>query len=220
MNYSMHLLLALATLPTTPPPADAAPPTPDLADKLAAAIEALRRLAEEFRGQPVSPARAAQFEQQVQEQVRELGRQVVQCTWNSLEPPDVQTLSKHVRFEACLYTRLNRKTPQSVGTLFGPIRLWRIGYRPTDKTSEPTLFPLAQALGLVQGASAALAGRAAQLLGDGGMTQQRVLARLRQEHGVGWGVAKLREVTGQVAAALAAQRQPAQVERQIGRAHV
>src|SRR5207237_737515 len=46
-----------------------------------------------------------------------------------------------------------------------------------------------------------------------GMTQQRTLDRLRQDHGVGWGVKKLRQVTEAVAQALAEQRHEAQVEK-------
>jgi hypothetical protein len=212
MNYSMHLLLTLATTTATVPGRreDAEPPLPDVA---AAAVRRLLEHAEAFRQQPVSPARAHQFEQQLQQDVRDLARQVVQWTYNHLEPADVQALSKHVRFEAGLYTRLNRKTPQQAWTLFGPIRLWRAGYRPTDKTSEPTLFPLTLGLGLVQGASPALAGQAAQLLSEAGMTQQRVLACLRRAHGVGWGVKKLRQLNEALAPALAEQRHEAQVER-------
>jgi hypothetical protein len=214
MNYSMHLLLALATLPAgTPARDDPEPAAPVLDDIVAAAVQGLLQLAQEFRQQPVSPLRTQQFEQQLQEQLRGLGRQVVQWTYNRLEPADVQTLSKHVRFEAGGYTRLNRKTPQQAWTLFGAIQLWRVGYRPTDKSGDPTLFPLTLGLGLVQGASPALAGRAAHLLGEAGMTQQRTLQRLRQDHGVGWGVKKLRQVTAAVAQAVAEQRHDTQVDR-------
>jgi hypothetical protein len=66
---------------------------------------------------------------------------------------------------------------------------------------------------LVQGASPALAGRAAQLLSEQGMTQKRVRACLRRDYGVGWGVKKLRQVAQAVAPALAAQQHEAQVER-------
>ena len=215
MNYSMHLLFALATTPdrSTPPEGGAESPCRPLPDVVATAVRGLLQLAEDFRQQPVAPARTQQFEQQLQEGLRELGRQVAQWTYNHLEPADVQDLAKHVRFEAGLYTRLGRKTPQQAWTLFGPVRLWRTGYRPTHKTSEPTLFPLALGLGLVHGASPALAGRAAQLLSEGGMTQQRVLACLRRAHGVGWGVKKLRQVSAAVAHGLAEQRHEAQVER-------
>jgi hypothetical protein len=214
MNYSMHLLLTLATTPTPAPRADgSAPADRALPDVLAAAVQELAQRVEAFRQQPISPTRTQQFEQQVQGDLRELGRQVTQWTYNHLEPADVQALSKHVRFEAGLYTRLNRKTPQQAWTLFGPVRLWRVGYRATDKTSEPALFPLTLGLGLVQGASPALAGQAVQLLSEAGMTQQRVLACLRRAHGVGWGVKKLRQVSAALAPALAEQRHEAQVER-------
>jgi hypothetical protein len=218
MNYSMHLLLSLATLPapkTPPGPGGDAPGRgdPALSDVIAPALQRLLQLAEDFRGQPACPAAAQQFEQQLQEQLRGLGRQVVQWAYNHLEPADVAALPRHLRYQAGYYTRLGRKTPQNAWTLFGQVRLWRAGYRPTDKGGDPTLFPLALALGLVQGASPALAGRAAQALAEAGMTQQRVLARLRQEHGVGWGVKKLRQVTAAVSAALAGQRHQAQAER-------
>src|SRR5690242_11756964 len=114
MNYSMHLLLTLAT---TAAPTPASPdPTPSdgpaLPEVVTDALRHLLRLVEDFRRQPVSPARTQQFEQQLQEQLRQLGRQVAQWTYNHLEPAEVQGLAKHVRFEAGLYTRLNRKTAQ------------------------------------------------------------------------------------------------------------
>jgi hypothetical protein len=213
----MHLLLALATLPTEAHAArdrDEAGPAPrDLADVVAAAERRLQQLVETFRRQAVTPLRTQQFEQQLQEGLRELGRQVLQWTYNHLEPADVDTLAKHMRYEAGLYTRLNAKTAQNAWTVCGPIRLWRVGCRPTDQSGDPTLFPLALSLGLVQGASPALAGRAAQLLADTGMTQRRALQRLRQDHGIGWGVKKLRQVTGAVAGSLTAQRHATQVEQ-------
>jgi hypothetical protein len=214
----MHLCLALLTAVPLPQerPADAEPvrrPEEPLADLLASAVQQLLDRVEAFRAQPVSPAQTQAFEQDVQEAVRELGRQVVQWTYNHLEPAAVEDLPRHVRFEAGDYTRLGRRTPQQAWTLFGPVRLWRVGYRPTAKDGAPTLFPLPLALGLVEGASPALAGRAAQLLAEAGRTQQRVLARLRQDCGVGWGVKKLRQVTAAVAAALAEQRHEVQVER-------
>jgi hypothetical protein len=214
MNYSMHLLLTLATLPAPRGDDPVSPETPPpLADVLAPTLQRLQELIDTFRAQPLSPARARDFERQLQETLREGGRLVVQHTYNHLEPVHVGALAKHVQFEACSYTRLNAKTAQNAWTLFGPIRLWRVGYRPTDKGGDPTLFPLPRALGLVHGASAALAERAAQVHGEAGLTQQRTLDRLRQDYAVQWGVKKLRQVTAAVAAALAEQRHDAQVER-------
>jgi hypothetical protein len=218
MGYSTHLCLLLTTLltPRAEQAADtpsSAPPEPDLHDVARAALQKALSLVEQFRQQPISPARTHRFEQQLQDQLRDLGRQLTQWAYNHLEPAEVHHLAKHVHFEAGPYTRLNRKTPQNVWTLFGQIRLWRLGYRPTHQDGDPTIFPLAMGLGLVHGASPALADRAARLLAGAGMTQQRALLRLKQDHGVGWGVKKLREVTEAVSQALAEHRRQAQAEQ-------
>jgi hypothetical protein len=218
MNYSMHILLTLTTLVSanegqTGETGKPGPATPEPSDVIAAARQRLLQLVEDFRSQPLAPPRTQQFEQQLQDELRELGRELVQWTYNHLEPTAVELLAKHVHFEGGPYTRLKVKTPQNAWTLFGQIRLWRVGYRPTDKSGDPTIFPLALALGLVHGASPALAGRAAQLLGGTGMSQQRTLDRLRQDYGVGWGVKKLRQVTDAVAQAVTAQQHETQVQR-------
>ena len=174
--------------------------------------QSVHQLGQDFVSQPVDPERTFELEHQLQDLLREAGRRIVQAVYNRVEPA-VTTLPKHVHFEASQYTRLNRKTPQNVWTLFGQIRLHRVGYRPTDKTGDPTIFPVALALGLIQGASPALAERATGLMSDGGMTQQSVLGRLKQNHGVGWGVKKLRQVTAWLSHEMAEQRHQVQVER-------
>ena len=104
-----------------------------------------------------------------------------------------------------------RKTPQVVATLFGKIQLWRYGYRPTQ-TGDATIFPLAEQLGIVAGATPALAERAAYYQAEAGATQRRTLQRLKQEHGVSWGVKKLRQVSERISASMAAVRHEVQVE--------
>jgi len=192
---------------------DSGPSLPEkIGDVVQTLTEALNRLSQEFVGQPVNPERTFALEHQLDEQLREAGRQVVQAVYNHAEPA-AESLPKHVEFDSSLYTRLNRKTPQNVWTLFGQIRLRRVGYRPSDKSGDATVFPLALALGLIHGATPALAERAAGLMSDTGMTQQAVLKRLKQDHGVGWGVKKLREVIAFVSAEMAEQRQEVQVEK-------
>ena len=68
----------------------------------------------QFRAAAVSPQATWQFEQHLQLHLREMGRQVVQHTYNALEPDDVHALPQHVRCEGTCYTRLGRKTPQLI----------------------------------------------------------------------------------------------------------
>jgi hypothetical protein len=215
MPYSTYLLLVLATLPSSKSETDASEDQPDqadLQDVIAPLVERVCQLAEQFRRQRVTPAGTCRFEEELQEEVRALARSVTQWAYHQLEPA-LEHLAKHVWFEASEYTRLNRKTPQNVWTLFGQIRLWRVGYRPTTKSGDATLFPLAMGLGLVHGATPALAKRAAWLMGATGMTQSQTLQRLRADHGVGWGVKKLRQVTAAVSDAMTQQRHETQVAK-------
>jgi hypothetical protein len=219
--YSTQLCLLLTSLLTPSPKqgedSSASPPAePGLADVAQAALQPVLDLVEAFRQLPVTPARTHEFEQHLQGRLREVGRRLTQHAYNHLEPADANELPKHVRFQAGPYTRTNRKTPQHVWTLFGQIRLLRTSYRPTHADGDPTIFPLASALGLTHGASPALADRAARLMAGAGTCQRRVLQRLKQDHGVGWGVKKLRQVTAAVAFELAGHRQEAQVEQLLG----
>jgi hypothetical protein len=219
VNYSTHLLLALATTTTVRSDAATRPSDPATLDTVfATALQRLRELVESFHANPVSPAAAQAFELQLQNALREMGRTVTQWTYNHLEPA-VESLPSHVCFQHEICTRRRRKTPQNVWTLFGQVRLWRACYRPTERTGEPSQFPLALALGLVRGASPALAEQACRWLAEAGATQSRTLARLRRECGVGWGVKKLREVSAAVSAAMALQRHDVQVDQLLAWLH-
>jgi hypothetical protein len=212
MNYSMFLALAAATVGPVDPPEPPPPPT-ELDDALQPALQRIRQLLLDFRSQPLSPQAAFDLEQRLQEETRELARASLEWAYNAVESTPVEELPTHVEFEATLYTRGYRKTPQTVATTFGKMRLWRVGYRPTHKTGEPTLFPLAGQLGLVAGASPALAERAAFYQAEAGATQRRTLQRLKQVHDVNWGVKKLREVIDRVAQTMTAERHEVQVEQ-------
>jgi hypothetical protein len=211
MNYSMYLFLAAATLGRRDS-AEEAPPESELEEALEPALQRLRQLFRDFGRQPVSPQAAFELEQRLQAELRELGRAGVEWAYNHVEP-QVAALPPHVHFEAGLYTRLNRKTPHEIATTFGKIVLQRVGYRPTDKTGGPTIFPLEQQLGIVAGATPALAERAAYYQAEAGATQRRTLQRLKQEHGVDWGVKKLRQVIDRVAEAMSQERHEVQVDK-------
>jgi hypothetical protein len=99
----MHLLLTLATLPAPrghDDPAAPENPPPPLADVLVPTLQRLQELGDAFRAQPVSPARARDFERQLQDTLREGGRALVPHTYNHLEPARVEVLPKHVPWEA------------------------------------------------------------------------------------------------------------------------
>lgn len=150
-----------------------------------------------------SPAAALTFERELNELLREVGRVIVELAYHRLEPEQPEELPHYVTHEAGQYRRLNRKTAREVATLFGKITLLRHGYRYVERdVAEPTIFPLEVQLGLAHGATPALACEAARLLAETGATQETVLRRLKERHGVSWGVKKLRAVTEHVAAAM------------------
>jgi hypothetical protein len=223
MSYSTCLLATMATVLLAPPadPGEAAAPSPDLDEVLKPVRHRLQELVECFRRGPLSPSATAQFEQDLQHALREMARLTAQWTYQHLEPADPRALPARVRFEGNSFGRLSKKTPQAVSTLFGTITLRRLGYRAAPDVGEPVLFPLCRGLGVVHGATPALVERVARYQAESGATQQQTLARLRQEHGVHWGVKRLRQVTAFVAAAAEehrVQEQAAQVVRWLEQA--
>jgi hypothetical protein len=164
-----------------------------------------------------NPAAALAFERELARETRQLGRQVIEHVYNQREPAEPESLPHYVHYEAGEYRRLNRKTPnREVATLFGKITLWRHGYRYIHRdTGEPTIFPLEIQLGLVEGATPALASAAAAALAETGATQDTALARLRSQHGVAWGVKKLRAVAENVSAAMETFRSEYQARRVV-----
>jgi hypothetical protein len=213
MSYSIYLALAAATAGPCNRPDEPVETAPDLEDSLQPALQRIRGLVERFRSSPVTPLTTAQFEKDLLLATREVGRGVAGWTYNHLEPADVQALPVEVRFEGSTFRRLGKKTPQQVSTLFGPVALRRLGYRAGPVEGEPVLFPLCRQLGLVHGATLALFECVGRYQAEAGATQKRTLQRLRREHGLCWGVKRLRQVTDYVAQAAGEHRQEAQVEQ-------
>jgi hypothetical protein len=213
MNYSIYLVLAAATAGRSNPHNDAIEPVADLDDHLQPARQRITDLVERFRTSPVTPASTARFENDLLLATRELARLTTQWTYNHLEPADVPSLPSEVRFESSTYRRLPKKTPQQLSTLFGPITLRRLGYRAGRHDGAPVLFPLCRQLGVVHGATPALYECVGRYHAEAGATQKRTLARLRREHGLNWGVKRLRLVADFLAEASQEHRQDAQVEQ-------
>ncbi len=146
-----------------------------------------------------------------------MGRLISEYVYNRFEPESPEELPQHLDHNGNRYRRLNQKTPNSeVATLFGKISLHRYGYRYVERdVAEPTIFPLEMQLGLVEGATPALAGETAHSMAATGATQPSVLTQLKERHGVAWGVKKLRAVTSCTAASMEEQRRELQAEQVV-----
>ncbi len=167
-----------------------------------------------FRRSDLTPQAAHRFETRLQERLRELGRIIVEWTFNHLEPHDCRDLPGQIELGGTWYRRRSKTPNRSLATLFGTITLWRTLYQDVHGV-EPSIFPLEIRLGLEAGrATPALAESAAHAAVT--LAQDAVLATLRDNHGVRWSVATLRTVIAGVAAGMEAHRQQAQVDRLLG----
>lgn len=199
VNYSTLLSLLLTT-----PVADVLLP---LAQRLLPHLQDIVQLLHDFRSQPVTPAATHAFERRLQELLRAVGLDLTDWTFNHLEDGP---LPERLDVDGERYRRRSR-TPNTVATLFGSVRLWRQLYEDVEP-GNPCRFPLEQDLGIVAGAATpALAERASWWLAQ--QPQGRTLDLLARDHGVTWSAETLRNVTGAFAAGLEAQRQEAQVEQ-------
>lgn len=212
MNYFTYLCYVMATVGRADAGENGTPDT-TLEDAIRPALEQFLQLLQDFRSQPVTPQRMFELERQMKIVTQELNRAALEWLLNHLESSLASDLPLNVEFDGEWHTRRNEQTRHEVSTTFGKIVLWRMGYRPTDKSGGPTIFPLEQQLGLIAGATPALAERVAYYQAEAGATQRRTLERLKQEHNVAWGVPKLREVVGHVAEAMADGRHEVQVEK-------
>src|SRR3954452_13929259 len=154
----------VATAPLAPSFASSLFP---LTIRLLPVISQVARLIVVFRALELTPATSHRFETQLQDLLRELGRIIVEWTFNHLEPDDPHLMPDHLRFDGDWDRRCNKKSPRRcVATVFGTITLWRSLYRPIHGI-EASIFPLEIRLGLVTGrATPALAERAARAAAD------------------------------------------------------
>jgi hypothetical protein len=200
--------------------------TPFAASLLELTIELLPLIAKvglrivAFRQGTITPAASHAFERDLQELLREMGRVIVQWVYNHLESSDLSQTPDLVNFDHNVYRR--RPTSQrrgGIATLFGIISLRRIRYEPCDAGVGLTcIFPLEQRLGIVVGkATTALADRVGRWTAL--YTQDTVLALLREEHGVFWSVATLRNVAADLSNALAPLTHQAQVDYVLALLH-
>ena len=180
-------------------------------------MEEIDQLVQAFLLQPVTPEATWQFENAIEDRLRELGRSTLEVVYNRLEADTPDEMPKHVEFEGHEYSRKNEKTNNrnGIGTVFGKIPLVRFSYEPLSEArddNQKSFSPLELSLGIVAGnASPALAervGRAAS-----GHTQRELLDLLEREHRVCWSAKVLRRVTAAVSRGLAEHLHQAQKEQ-------
>ncbi len=163
----------------------------------------------------ITPETTLEFEQQLNEVLHELGREVLEWSLNVLEPDEPDDQPHDVQVDGNGYRRLRDKTAnRDVATTFGRITLWRRGYRSWSRDDgEALIFPLERRLGLIEKATPALAGRIARRMAEAGATQGTTLEWLRQEHGVALGVERLRRLCEDVSLRVEEHRESHQVEQ-------
>ena len=130
--------------------------------RLIPVIAEIGRLIVRFRRAELTPQACHQFETQLHDQLRELGRIIVEWTFNHIEPHDRRDMPKQMCFQGVWYRRRSKTPNRKVATLFGTITLWRMLYQPLHGV-EPSIFPLEIRLGLEAGlGTPALTERVAQ----------------------------------------------------------
>ena len=122
-------------------------------------IARIGQLIVHFRATEPTPSACCQFETQLHDALRDMGRIIVEWTYNHLEPDDRHGMPGHFRCDGDWYRRRDKSPNRKVATLFGTITLWRYLYQPIHGV-ERALFPLELRLGLAAGrATPALAER-------------------------------------------------------------
>jgi hypothetical protein len=168
------------------------------------------RLIEQFLHDEPTPTTTMIFERELNALLREVGRRIMAWTLNRLEPQADNEAPSRVSFEGRLYRR-RRKHPHVVGTLFGPVTLWRRLYEPRGHHGR-SIHPLELRLGIEAGlATPALAERVGTWATD--HSQHEVLEMVQRDHGVCWSCTSLRKLLGSLRAGMAPYREEAQVER-------
>ena len=188
--------------------------TPDLANVDRMLVELapkLQNIVREFRKGTPLPEMALAFETELKACVHEGCQALVDAEYNDIEPAAIEDCPVRMQLGGEEYKR-RPKSPNTIGTLFGPIVLKRYRYEAIEP-GVPGIFPLEMQLGIEAGlATPALAERIGLQCVD--HTQQQVLDWLERDHGVKWSAASLRKLSASLSKGLSAFRQPAQ-ERKI-----
>jgi hypothetical protein len=170
---------------------------PSLASRDTEIFERLQHQIDEkvrqFRSRPITPLTFYEFEKSLKACFDSAGHAVLQQTLNELEPKDRTQAAPKIRYHKERY-RINKRTPATIATIFGSLRLWSFLYL-NEEDGEPGLHPLRVRLGVEAGATPLLAERVAHWAVDHSQSEVRQL--LEAEHGVRWSNDHLRKVLGE-----------------------
>jgi hypothetical protein len=175
-------------------------------------LAAIAQTLVDFRSQAITPQATQQLEERLQRLSQDFARTTLEHTLNSLEPDEPDQVPSEIRLGGTCYRRRG-KSPTTVDSLFGPLRLHRWLYEPREP-GESCLFPLHHLLGLVAGfATPALADRVGRLVAQ--YPQRDVLRLLQENNALHWSHASLRKVATEVAEIVSGQRAAVQTEQLI-----
>lgn len=187
-------------------------------------VQVVREASEEFQERSVelierfvrsgpSPQTAYELENELREQLRSLGRVLMDQTFSRLEP-DVERMPKTIEHEGETFRRLPEKTRRAdVLTCFGKITLKRGRYRRGSRGR--TIFPLEMLLGIENGFTPAAADKVGRQFAATGSSQGRTLQMIEDSTGERIGAKKLRNLVGTLAEELEPFRERAQADKLI-----
>ena len=154
-------------------------------------IARIGQLIVHFRATEPTPSACCQFETQLHDALRDMGRIIVEWTYNHLEPDDRHGMPGHLRCDGDWYRRRDKPQPQGCHPVWDhhPVALpLPADPRRRTGTFSPGTPPRVGGRSCHAGLGGALAHTATD------STQSTVLADLKRDHGVAWSVATLRAV--------------------------
>lgn len=170
-------------------------------------------LIKRFADDPPTPRKTIDLENHLHEQLRELGRRLIEWIFSNLEP-EVEDMPGTVSHRKKSHRRLPNKTLRSdILTRFGKISLPRGRYR--RGRSGRTIFPLEMLLGIEDGVTPAATTRIGKQFAACGSSQGRTLEMIADQMGAKVGTEKLRKLIATLAGGMEPLRQEAQVDKLI-----
>jgi hypothetical protein len=181
-------------------------PDADVFERLRQRVQQRRQ---QFREGAITPLACYELEKDLQAALAQAGREILQEEWNGVESADKQQAAPKVRYHKERY-RINKRTPATIATSFGPITLWSFLYL-NEEPGEPGLHPLHASLGIVAGTSPVLAERVSRWAVDHSQGEVRQL--LKSEHNLKWSNDRLRSLLREYRRRVAPFRGEVQAER-------